>query len=32
MPNGEHIFIEYQLRTVFGVILDNQLRDTWPPP
>jgi hypothetical protein len=27
IPNGEHIFIEYQLRTVFGVILDSQLRD-----
>jgi hypothetical protein len=27
IPNGEHIFIEYQLRTVFGVMLDSQLRD-----
>lgn len=26
-PNGQHIFIEYQLRTVFGVMLDSQLRD-----
>jgi hypothetical protein len=25
-PNDLHIYIEYQLRTVFGVMLDSQLR------
>jgi hypothetical protein len=27
IPNDSHIYIEYQLRTVFGVMLDSQLRD-----